>query len=82
MRPGSRVGIIGIGGLGHVAVQYAAKMGGIVTAISRSDSKKDQALGFGAKDFLVSTDEEAMQAHAMSFDVLLNTVSGIDDLSK
>ena len=43
VKPGSRVGIIGIGGLGHVAVQFAAKMGAVVTAISRSDSKKDQA---------------------------------------
>ena len=41
-----------------------------------------QAMAFGATDFLVSTDEEAMEAHALTFDVLLNTVSGIDDLSK
>ena len=43
VKPGSKVGIIGIGGLGHVAIQYAAKMGGVVTAISRSDSKREQA---------------------------------------
>ena len=57
-------------------------MGATVTAISRSDSKREQALGFGAKDFLVSTNDDDMAARAMTFDVLLNTVSGIDDLSK
>ena len=49
-------------------------MGGVVTAISRTDSKREQALELGATDFLISTDEEAMAERQMSFDVLLNTV--------
>lgn len=72
--PGSRVGVIGLGGLGHMAIKIAAAMGAHVTAISRSDKKKQQVLSYGAKDLLVSSDEVAMQAHANQFDVIINTI--------
>ncbi|MEJ6494498.1 NAD(P)-dependent alcohol dehydrogenase [Pseudoalteromonas lipolytica] len=72
--PGSRVGVIGLGGLGHMAIKIAAAMGANVTAISRSDKKKQQVLSYGAKDLLVSSDEAAMQAHANQFDVIINTI--------
>ncbi|MDK9683828.1 NAD(P)-dependent alcohol dehydrogenase [Pseudoalteromonas shioyasakiensis] len=72
--PGSRVGVIGLGGLGHMAIKIAAAMGAHVTAISRSDKKKQQVLSYGAKDLLVSSDEAAMQAHANQFDVIINTI--------
>lgn len=72
--PGSRVGVIGLGGLGHMAIKIAAAMGAHVTAISRSDKKKQQVLSYGAKDLLVSSDEDAMQAHANQFDVIINTI--------
>ena len=49
-------------------------MGAHVTAISRSDQKKQQVLSYGAKDLLVSSDEAAMQAHANQFDVIINTI--------
>ena len=72
--PSSRVGVIGLGGLGHMAIKIAAAMGANVTAISRSDKKKQQVLSYGAKDLLVSSDEAAMQAHANQFDVIINTI--------
>ena len=72
--PGSRVGVIGLGGLGHMAIKIAAAMGAHVTAISRSDKKKQQVLSYGAKDLLVSSDEAAMQANANQFDVIINTI--------
>jgi len=73
---GKKVGIIGIGGLGHLALQYASKMGAHVVAISRTDAKAAEAKGFGAAEFLASTDDAAMASARGTFDVLLNTVSG------
>ena len=72
--PGSRVAVIGLGGLGHMAIKIAAAMGAHVTAISRSDKKKKQVLSYGAKELLVSSDEAAMQAHANQFDLIINTI--------
>jgi uncharacterized zinc-type alcohol dehydrogenase-like protein len=72
--PGSRVAVIGLGGLGHMAIKIAAAMGAHVTAISRSDKKKQQVLSYGAKELLVSSDEAAMQAHANQFDFIINTI--------
>ena len=75
-KPGAKVGVIGIGGLGHVALQFASAMGfSEVVAISRSPNKEAEARGFGADTFLISDDEAAMAAAACSFDVILNTVS-------
>lgn len=71
---GSRVGVIGLGGLGHMAIKIAAAMGAHVTAISRSADKKDQALEYGAESFLVSKDEKAMQQYSNQFDVIINTI--------
>ena len=71
--PGSRVGVIGLGGLGHMAIKIAAAMGAHVTAISRSDKKKQQVLSYGAKDLLVSSDS-CHAAHANQFDVIINTI--------
>lgn len=72
--PGSRVAVIGLGGLGHMAIKIAAAMGAHVAAISRSDKKKQQVLSYGAKELLVSSDEAAMQAHANQFDLIINTI--------
>lgn len=70
----SRVGVIGLGGLGHMAVKLAVAMGAQVTVISRSNSKEDEAKSLGATGILVSTDEEAMEKAAASFDFILDTV--------
>lgn len=72
--PGSRVAVIGLGGLGHMGVKIAAAMGAHVTVISRSEDKKEEALSYGAEKYLVSKDPEAMAAAANSFDLILNTI--------
>ena len=51
VKPGDRVGIIGIGGLGHMAIQFASKMGLEVVVFSSTESKKQEAVGFGASEF-------------------------------
>jgi uncharacterized zinc-type alcohol dehydrogenase-like protein len=74
------VGIVGVGGLGHIAIQFAAAMGCVVVAVSRHADKKEDAIRFGATDFVISTDLEQMQLHHGRLDVLLNTVSGATSL--
>lgn len=71
---GSRVGVIGLGGLGHMAVKLAVAMGAEVTAISRSKNKEKEAIEMGAKGILASSDADAMAAAANSFDVIIDTV--------
>ena len=71
---GSRVGVIGLGGLGHMAVKLAAAMEAQVTVISRSNDKEDEAIKAGAIGILVSTDEKAMEEAASSFDLIIDTV--------
>ncbi|CAE8604373.1 unnamed protein product, partial [Polarella glacialis] len=74
-RPGMTVGIIGIGGLGHLAIQYARAMGCTVAAISTSDSKRTEAAEFGASVYIVSSDASQMAAAKGTLDVILNTAS-------
>jgi uncharacterized zinc-type alcohol dehydrogenase-like protein len=71
--PSTRVGVVGIGGLGHMALQFARAFGCDVTAISTKVSKEKDAREFGAHHFLVSTDQEAMKKAAGSLDFLLCT---------
>ncbi len=71
---GTRVAVVGLGGLGHMGVKLAVAMGAEVTVISRHPGKEDYAKSLGAKALLVSTDEEAMEAAASSFDFILNTI--------
>lgn len=72
--PGSRVGVIGLGGLGHMAVKLASAMGAEVTVLSRSADKTADALTLGADRLLVSGDSAAMAAAANSFDLIIDTV--------
>lgn len=74
VKKGTRVAVIGIGGLGHMAIQFAAKMGAEVTAISTSDSKKEEAFSFGATGFINSRNEPDFAAHAEKFDFIVSTV--------
>ena len=71
---GTRVGVIGLGGLGHMAVKLAVAMGADVTVISRSKSKEEAAKAIGAKGVLSSTDQDAMSKASGSFDFILDTV--------
>lgn len=73
VKPGSRVGVIGLGGLGHMAVKLAVAMGAEVTVISRTNSKEDEAVALGARRILASTDQAALDASASAFDLIIDT---------
>ena len=73
--PTSRVGIIGIGGLGHMAVKFAAAYGCDVTAFTSSEKKFDEARGFGANHAVATRDADAIKKLAGSFDLLISTVN-------
>lgn len=77
--PGQKVGIIGLGGLGHMGVKFAQAMGAYVVMITTSPEKGADAQKLGANEVLISKDASAMAAAANSFDFLLNTIpSGHD----
>ena len=78
--PGVRVGIVGLGGLGHMGVKIASAMGADVTVISQSPSKEEDARRLGADEFLVSSDKNAMRAARNSLDLIVNTASSITSL--
>ena len=75
-RPAQKIGIIGVGGLGHLALQFARALDYEVTAISSSPEKKEQALAFGADHFIVSDDLTSLRQAAFDFDLLLCTAHG------
>ena len=79
--PGSRVGVIGLGGLGHMAVKLAAGFGADVTVLSRSKAKETDAQSLGADRLLVSTDAAAMTTAQSSFDLIIDTVPVKHDLN-
>jgi uncharacterized zinc-type alcohol dehydrogenase-like protein len=74
-KPTDRVGIIGIGGLGHMGVKFAAAYGCDVTAFTSTESKFDEARGFGAHHVVSSKDSSAIKKLAGSFDLLIYTVN-------
>jgi uncharacterized zinc-type alcohol dehydrogenase-like protein len=78
--PGQKVGIVGIGGLGHMGVKIAHAMGAHVVAFTTSDSKRQAALDLGADEVVVSRNRDEMKAHAGSFDFILNTVAASHSL--
>ena len=78
--PGKKVGVVGIGGLGHMGVKLAHAMGAHVVAFTTSDSKREAALELGADEVVVSRNADEMKAHRGSFDMILNTVAASHDL--
>jgi uncharacterized zinc-type alcohol dehydrogenase-like protein len=78
--PGSRVGVIGLGGLGHMAVKLAVGLGADVTVLSRTKDKEADALELGADRLLVSSDAAAMATAASGFDLIIDTVPVKHDL--
>jgi uncharacterized zinc-type alcohol dehydrogenase-like protein len=79
VRPSSRVGIIGIGGLGHIGLQFARAFGAEVTAFSTSKDKESEARNLGAHHFVNTRETNALKKLAGSFDLLLSTVSADQD---
>ena len=73
--PGKRVGIIGLGGLGHMGLKFAHAMGAHVTVFSHSDKKKGDAEAMGADAFVANPGEDYFKKNSNSFDLILNTVS-------
>jgi uncharacterized zinc-type alcohol dehydrogenase-like protein len=78
--PGKKVGIVGIGGLGHMGVKLAHALGAHTVAFTTSESKRQDALDLGADEVVVSRNPEEMAAQAGSFDFILNTVAASHDL--
>ena len=78
--PGKRVGIVGIGGLGHMGIKLARAMGAHVVAFTTSESKRRDAEALGAHEVVVSRDQAAMAARATSLDLIINTVAAPHDL--
>ena len=79
--PGKKVGIVGLGGLGHLGVKFADAFGAHVVVFTTSDRKRDDALRLGADEVVVSRNANEMQRHAGSFDFILNTVSAQHDIN-
>jgi threonine dehydrogenase-like Zn-dependent dehydrogenase len=73
--PGKKVAIVGVGGLGHLAIQFAHAMGAEVTVLSRSRDKEAEARSFGADHYFATGEEGTFAALANKFDLILNTVS-------
>ncbi|HYI39104.1 MAG TPA: NAD(P)-dependent alcohol dehydrogenase [Allosphingosinicella sp.] len=78
--PGKKVGIVGIGGLGHMGIKLAHALGAHTIAFTTSESKRQDALDLGADEVIVSRNSDEMAAHAGSFDFILNTVAASHDL--
>jgi uncharacterized zinc-type alcohol dehydrogenase-like protein len=72
--PGTRVAVVGLGGLGHMGVKLAVALGAQVTVITTSASKTDDALALGAHQVLLSTDQKSMMAALNGFDFILDTI--------
>jgi uncharacterized zinc-type alcohol dehydrogenase-like protein len=79
INPSSRVGVIGVGGLGHLAIQFARVFGAEVTAFSSSPNKEDEALALGAHHFVNSLESKAVNGLAGSFDLIVATANADQD---
>lgn len=77
--PGSEVAVVGLGGLGHMAVKLAVALGARVTVLSTSESKRADALALGAQDFAATGDKTTFKALAGRFDLILDSVSAPHD---
>lgn len=79
--PGKRVAVVGLGGLGHLAVKIAAALGAEVTVLSQSLKKQEDGLRLGASHYYATSDPDTFSALANSFDLIINTVSAKIDVS-
>lgn len=81
VKEGSKVAVVGLGGLGHMAIKFAKALGAEVTLFSRTPGKTADALALGAHHIVISTDEEQMQAAAGNFDLIVDTVPYEHDIA-
>ncbi|MGC8763658.1 MAG: NAD(P)-dependent alcohol dehydrogenase [Acidobacteriota bacterium] len=81
-KPGDQVGVVGLGGLGHMAVKLAASMGAQVTMLSTSRAKEADAKRLGAHAFALASEEATFEKLAGRFDILINTISAPHDYNK
>jgi len=79
--PGKKVGVVGLGGLGHMGVKLARALGAHVVAFTTSKSKVEDALRLGAHEVVISTQASEMAKHRSSFDFILDTVSALHDIN-
>lgn len=77
---GQKVGVVGLGGLGHMAVKFANAFGAEVTLFTTSPGKAEDAKRFGAQNIVISKDKDAMEKQAKKFDLIIDTVSAKHDL--
>jgi uncharacterized zinc-type alcohol dehydrogenase-like protein len=78
---GKKVGVVGLGGLGHMGVKFAHALGAHVVVFTTSPNKKDDALRLGADEVVISKNADEMQKHAGSFDFILDAVAGNHDIN-
>ncbi|WP_136523788.1 NAD(P)-dependent alcohol dehydrogenase [Geomonas ferrireducens] len=78
---GKKVGVVGLGGLGHMGVKFAKAFGAHVVVFTTSPGKKEDALRLGADEVIISTDAEQMKQHAGTFNFILDTVAADHDLN-
>ena len=79
--PGSKVGVVGLGGLGHMALKFAKALGAETALFTRSAGKAEDARRFGADEIIMSTDAAEMQRVACKFDLIIDTAPSAHDLN-
>ena len=79
--PGKKVGIVGLGDLGHMGLKFAHSLGAHVVQFTTSENKRQDAMRLGADEVVLSNDPEAMKKHTSSFDLIIDTVSAPHDLA-
>jgi len=82
VKKGDKVGVVGLGGLGHMAVKFAHAFGAHVVLFTTSAGKAEDAKRLGADEVVISKNPDEMQAHALSFDFILNTVAAPHNLDQ
>jgi len=80
--PGTKVAVMGLGGLGHMGVKFAKALGAHVTVLSHSPAKESDALAMGADAFVATNDVSVFKDHARTFDLILNTISAEIDINQ
>ena len=80
--PGTKVAVMGLGGLGHMGVKFAKALGAHVTVLSHSPAKESDALAMGADAFVATNNGDVFKKHARAFDLILNTISAEIDINK